>query len=54
MKPGGVIVFDEFFDYPGWQRHEYRAWTEYVESAGLTFDYEAFTYQDSQVAVRLR
>lgn len=54
MEPGGVIVFDEFFNYPGWQRHEYRAWTEYVESAGLAFDYEAFTYLDSQVAVRLR
>ncbi|MQA64226.1 MAG: class I SAM-dependent methyltransferase [Actinophytocola sp.] len=53
MKQGGVIVFDEFFNYPGWQRHEYRAWTEYVEEFGVEFRYEAFTYEGNQMVVRL-
>lgn len=53
LEPGSVIVFDEFFNYPGWQRHEYRAWLEYVAETGLAFRYEAFTYQDCQVALRL-
>ena len=35
-----VVVFDEFYNYPGWQDHEYRAFTEFqAENAGL-FDVE--------------
>jgi hypothetical protein len=47
---GTVIVFDEFFNYPGWQQ---RAWTEFVARAGVPFDYLAYTANDEQVAVRL-
>ena len=25
---GTVIVFDEYWNYPGWQQHEFRAWQE--------------------------
>lgn len=53
MKQGGVIVFDEYFNYPGWQQHEYRAWTEYAEEYGVQFRYEAFTYEGNQMVVRL-
>lgn len=53
LRPGGVIVFDEFFNYPGWQRHEYRAWREYVDRTGIRFDYEAYSYEDCQVVVRI-
>ncbi len=27
---GTVILFDEFFNYPGWQDHEFKAFKEYV------------------------
>jgi predicted O-methyltransferase YrrM len=50
---GTVIVFDEFFNYPGWQQHEYRAWTEFVARTGVPFDYLAYTANNEQVAVRL-
>jgi predicted O-methyltransferase YrrM len=53
LRPGSVIVFDEYFNYPGWERHEYRAWLEYVDRTGVTFDYEGFTYDNEQVIVRL-
>ncbi|SNR29068.1 Methyltransferase domain-containing protein [Haloechinothrix alba] len=53
LGPGSVIVFDEFFNYPGWQRHEYRAWREFVDRTGIGFSYEAYTYHDRQVVVRL-
>ncbi|GAB3503963.1 class I SAM-dependent methyltransferase [Amycolatopsis cihanbeyliensis] len=53
LEPGSVIVFDEFYNYPGWQRHEYRAWLEYVERTGVSFTYEACTYEDRQVVVRV-
>lgn len=48
-----VILFDEFYNYPGWQEHEYRAWTEFVDSSGLEFDYLAMTADDEQVAVQV-
>lgn len=53
LRQGSVVVFDEFFNYPGWQEHEYRAWTEYVERTGIAFRYEAFTVDDEQVVVTL-
>ena len=53
LREGSVVVFDEFFNYPGWQAHEYRAWTEYVEHTGIAFRYEAFTFDNEQVVVTL-
>jgi predicted O-methyltransferase YrrM len=53
LAPDAVLVFDEFFNYPGWQRHEFRAWTEFVEQAGRTFEYLAYTGNNEQVVVRL-
>ncbi|MGH3377766.1 MAG: TylF/MycF/NovP-related O-methyltransferase, partial [Actinoallomurus sp.] len=50
---GTVIVFDEFFGYPGWPEHEYRAWQEYVAESGVRFDYEGFTTENEQVIVRI-
>jgi methyltransferase family protein len=53
LRPGSIIVFDEYFNYPGWQRHEYRAWLEYVERTGITFEYEGYTVDNEQVIVRV-
>ncbi|RBM19270.1 class I SAM-dependent methyltransferase [Prauserella sp. PE36] len=53
LRAGSVIAFDEFFNYPGWQDHEYRAWREYAERTGVQFSYEAYSYEDCQVVVRL-
>ncbi|GFG53862.1 hypothetical protein CQY20_13340 [Mycolicibacterium agri] len=53
LAPDAVLVFDEFFNYPGWRRHEFRAWTEFVERTGRTFEYLGFTGNNEQVVVRL-
>lgn len=53
LRPGSVIAFDEFFNYPGWQEHECKAWHEYVERTGTSFTYEAYSYADRQVVVRI-
>lgn len=50
---GSVVVFDEYFNYPGWQQHEYRAWQEYVERTGTRFEYEGYTRDNEQVVVRV-
>lgn len=28
IQPGAIIVFDEYWNYPGWQEHEFRAWQD--------------------------
>jgi len=28
IQSGTIIVFDEYWNYPGWQQHEFRAWQE--------------------------
>jgi hypothetical protein len=51
---GTVIVFDEYFNFPGWRNHEYRAWTEFVARTGTEFDYLGYTADNEQVVVRIR
>jgi predicted O-methyltransferase YrrM len=53
LAPDAVVVLDEFFNYPGWQRHEFRAWTEFIARTGRTFEYLAYTGNNEQVVVRL-
>lgn len=53
MVKGTIIVFDEYFNYPGWREHEYRAWEEFVADSGLEFEYLGATADDEQVSVRI-
>ncbi|CCH27506.1 class I SAM-dependent methyltransferase [Actinosynnema sp. NPDC047251] len=53
LVPGSVIVFDEYFNFPGWREHEHKAWTEYVERTGLAFSYEGYTYDHEQVILKV-
>jgi Macrocin-O-methyltransferase (TylF) len=53
VVPGSVIVFDEYFDYPGWEQHEFRAFAEFVARARLTYEYLAYNRLHEQVAVRI-
>jgi hypothetical protein len=51
LVPGSVVLFDEYFNYPGWPEHEHRAWTEHVERTGLQWRYLGLTLDDEQVSV---
>ncbi|MFE4503420.1 TylF/MycF/NovP-related O-methyltransferase [Rhodococcus sp. NPDC056743] len=53
LAPGSIIVFDEFFNYPGWQNHEYRAWTEFVTRTGISFEYVGYTFDNEQVIAKI-
>ncbi|QFZ16182.1 class I SAM-dependent methyltransferase [Saccharothrix syringae] len=53
LVPGSVVVFDEYFNFPGWQDHEHKAWTEYVARTGIAFDYVGYTYDHEQVIVKV-
>ena len=53
VVPGTVIVFDEFFNYPGWRRHEYKAFTEFLQESKLKCEYLGFVPRHQQVCVRI-
>jgi hypothetical protein len=48
---GTIIVFDEYFGYPNWQQHEFKAFQEYVKTNNVAYEYLA--YSRLQVAVRI-
>jgi Macrocin-O-methyltransferase (TylF) len=50
---GSIVVFDEYFNYPGWQEHGHKAWSEFVARSGIGFSYEAYTSNHEQLVVRI-
>jgi predicted O-methyltransferase YrrM len=51
LKPGAIVVFDEYHGYPGAQFHEQRAWLEWVDQAGVAWT--PIAHGDEQLAVRI-
>jgi hypothetical protein len=53
LVQGSVIIFDEYFNYPGWQAHEHRAFVEYIQASGHRFEYICYNRYHEQVAVKI-
>jgi predicted O-methyltransferase YrrM len=51
IGPGTVIVFDEYFNYAGWRRHEFRAFQDFIAASGSTYEYIGVVPAGQQVAV---
>ena len=51
IVPGTIILFDEYFNFPNWEQHEYKAFREFVADRKIVYRYLAFARQ--QVAVRI-
>jgi hypothetical protein len=52
IKLGTILVFDEFFNYPGWQAGEAKAFLEFIDESGLAFEYLSYNMFGTQLAVR--
>ncbi len=52
IEPGTVIVFDDYFNFPGWEHHEHKAFYEYLGANNLT--YEPLAYARQQIAVKIK
>ena len=53
LMPGVVIVFDEYFNYPGWRVHEHRAFEEFLQASGRRCEYLCYNKLHEQVAVQI-
>ncbi|PWV51531.1 class I SAM-dependent methyltransferase [Chitinophaga sp. S165] len=48
---GTVIVFDEYFNYPGWMEGEFKAFHEFLAETGKEYKYLTYNVKHEQVAV---
>lgn len=48
-----IIVFDEYFNYPNWEEHEFKAFQEFVEKYNVKYEYIGYVEPFEQVAVRI-
>ncbi|MEX0921341.1 MAG: tetratricopeptide repeat protein [Rhodovibrionaceae bacterium] len=53
LEPGSVLVFDEYFAYPGWRDHEFKAFQEFAAARGLGYEYLALSPFTRQATLRL-
>jgi hypothetical protein len=51
LTPGSIILFDEYFNYPNWEQHEFKAFQEFISQYQVKYTYLGFARQ--QVAVRI-
>lgn len=53
LQPGAVILFDEYYNFPRWQEHEFKAFQEFVKNSGARYEYIAYSVTGQQAAVRI-
>jgi hypothetical protein len=53
IGPGTVIIFDEYFNYPGWELGEFRSFQEFIARTGLSYEYLSYNRLHEQVAIRI-
>lgn len=42
IKPGTIIVLDDYFDFPNWWKHGFKAFAEFVKENGVEYEYLAY------------
>jgi hypothetical protein len=53
IVPGTVIVFDEFYNYPGAEENEFKAFQEFLEWSGKQASYLAYNQYFEQAVARI-
>jgi hypothetical protein len=51
--PDTIIVFDELYNYAGYENHEFKAFQEFLDNSGYEAEYLAYNVYHEQVAVRI-
>ena len=51
IVPGSVIVFNEYFNYPNWKQHEFRAFQEFCAAHAVEYEYLCWALYE--VAVKI-
>jgi hypothetical protein len=51
ISQGTFILFDEYFNYPNWKKHEHLAFQEFCSKYGVEYEYLAFHEQKVLVKI---
>jgi hypothetical protein len=54
IQPGTVIVFDEYFNYDGWENGEFKAFQEFIITNNMKYQYLGYNRFHEQVAIIIR
>lgn len=53
LRPGSIILFDEYYNFYRWKHHEFKAFQEFVKSNGLEYEYIGYSVTGQQVAIKI-
>jgi hypothetical protein len=54
LRPGSIVAFDDWYNFPNWEAHSYRALNEFVARTGLSFEPIGVTTTEHSVAFRVQ
>lgn len=53
FQTGAILLFDEFYNYPGFENGEIKAFLEFVQESGIKYEYIGYNVNHEQVAIRI-
>jgi hypothetical protein len=53
IQVGTILVFDELYNYPGYENHEFKAFQEFLNKHAFTARYLAYNIYHEQVAIQI-
>ncbi len=54
LVTGSIVLFDEYLGYPGWDKHEYLAFQEFIGISGKEYEYLGYNAAHEQVVVVIK
>ena len=51
LQAGTVMVFDDYFNFPGWENDGHRAFNEFIELKPIEYQYLAYGYKELAVLI---
>jgi len=53
LVSGTIIVFDEYYNYPGWENGEFLAWSEFSSENKVKYEFIGYNPNHQQASIRL-
>jgi hypothetical protein len=51
IESGTLLIFDDYFNFPGWERDGHSVFTRFVERFGWQVKYYGYAYKELAVAI---
>lgn len=51
IQPGTLLIFDDYFNFPGWEQDGHSVFTQFVEKFGWQVNYLGYAYKELAVEI---